>query len=175
MKKIIIALLVCALAALPALAEGFGFREGIAWGMALEEAREAEDMANAEVEREAGFDVLEIEDVEVNGFPCDLEYFFRDDALMACTCDYGTEDGAGFDALLDALTAAHGAPEPDADPERWRVLEDILYGEMDDRPADSFACWTLEDGTFIALVEDAGDASITLGFYDELKLVESYL
>ncbi|MBR7188687.1 MAG: hypothetical protein IKD53_09040 [Clostridia bacterium] len=177
MKRVLTALLALALTALPALAESesFAVRGGITWGMTVQEVLDAEDGSRAEAEREAGFDVLELDDVELYGFVGDLEYFFSADALAACVCEYEAKSsGADFPSLEQALTDDYGAPL-ESDVERWNLLEDILDGEMESRRADRFSSWQLEDGTLVALVEDQEDSELRLGFYDEMRLVEGLL
>jgi len=175
MKRIVILLLIVALAVASAAAEGtaFSFR-GTAWGMTAQEVRDAEK-GKPDADTEAGFDVLEYEDVTLYGFECDIDYWLRDDALRAVTCEYDTEDTkADFESIQAAVQADFGEPiEPDT--ERWMLMKDILDGEFGERRVDNYVCWQLADDTLVTLVEDAEDESIELGFFDELKLVEAML
>ena len=176
MKRIIAILAIVALLAACALAEGgFALREGVAWGMTRQQVLDAEGNPQAEADHEAGFDILEIEDAALYDSVCDLEYFFRNDALVACACDFDAGGGqADFARLNEALTGQYGAAlEPDT--ERWHLLEDILDGEMESRSIGSYACWQPEDGTFVALVEDAGDGDVGLYFYNETAIIETAL
>lgn len=176
MKRIMIWLVLACVIAGATLAEGgFSFREGVAWGMTPDQVLAAEGNPRAEADREAGFDILEIEDAALYGGTCDLKYFFKRDALLAAACEYEDADpAAAFARLSKALTAEFGAPL-DPDTERWLLLEDILDGEMASRAMDAFASWQTEDGSFVALVEDAADGSVGLYFYNETAVVETAL
>lgn len=173
MKKFLIFALLLALLTVSALAEGeaFNLRNGVTWGMSRAQVLEAEGDPAADSDREAGFDTLEIEDIDVYGARGELEYWFLEDRLVAAVYDFDFARAEATPAAAEeALRQKYGEPAG-TDAARWKALEDILDGESEPRPTDAFLSWELPDGTYIALAVEADDREARIGFYDEARLL----
>ena len=116
MKKTLAALMVlCLMFSTMALAEtpAFTLRNGITFGMDMDQVMSAEPSGRYEIDREAtriGIDFyeLEYEHVMENNVPVDLKYLFADNALVAVCMNYETWD-ISYAQLTEELTAKYGA------------------------------------------------------------------
>ena len=180
MKRLItiaLALLICGAAL--AEAGGPGLRAGIAWGMTQEAVLAAEQPADYEVEsRAGGAQVLEIEDMELDGVAYDLEYCFVSGVLTAMNCEFDAEDITP-QALAERLDGQYGSRGA-GDTGRFCALMGALVGGQyaltgELRDGDFFFDWSGPDGTYVALTnrlsEDGDD--IAIFFFDAAALLDA--
>lgn len=139
----------------------FSFRNGIAWGMSVEEVLAAEGNPKCEVEDEDDAQSIEIEDVEYGDAKCDLDYEFLDNELFMITLDFDTEEETiTFDDLKAKLVEVYGEPGEFSDEVKAELEEEDL------EDLDSISSWTLADGTNIWLMEDTDEHDIEIVFTD---------
>ena len=171
MKKLIALLLVLALMGCAALAEGqaFSFRNGVAWGMTLDEVLAAEGNPEYDVydTNNSGITGVEIDDVSVAGVEADLMYNFMNGSLVMCGYEFDAED-ITIDALAEQLAGEYGL-ESEADLAAIAEVYSIMFGAgsmteefLSVRPT---RCWLLEDGTFLLLIAYSDD-DIDLAYID---------
>ena len=171
MKKLIALLLVLALMGCAALAEAqaFSFRNGVAWGMTVDEVLAAE--GNPEYETfNSGDGVmtgLEIDDATAAGVEADLMYNFTNGRLVMCGYEFDAED-VTIDALAEQLAVKYG-PASESDFAAVVEIYNIMFGpgKMTEEflTERSSRCWMLEDGTILLLIAYSDDA-IDLAYMD---------
>lgn len=117
MKKIltilvVLMLVLTAVAAAPAEQESFTFRNGIVFGMSMDEVIAAETARYHEIDNEhthgpVSFVEVEYEHVKENNIRADVEYLFVQDKLVAIRVNYETRD-ISYRQLKADLTQKYG-------------------------------------------------------------------
>ncbi|MBR4458974.1 MAG: hypothetical protein IKS31_08445 [Clostridia bacterium] len=169
MKKLITLLTVICLltAAVAAFAENpdapFTLRDGITFGMAPDEVIAVEGNRGCEWETERTraftFTTLEYEHAMDHGTPCELRFFFLDNALVAVKGSLETRD-ASYEKILADLTGFLGEPAP-LDPAE---LGNAVYA-VDDDGRPEYGALVFTSGTVKAVLERDGD-DIEVTFLD---------
>ena len=164
MKKTLAALMVlCLMFSTMALAEtpAFTLRNGITFGMDMDQVMSAEPSGRYEIDREAtriGIDFyeLEYEHVMENNVPVDLKYLFADNALVAVCMNYETWD-ISYAQLTEELTAKYGASVA----VDMKTLGKGIYAVDDDghvkRHSEAWNCGNV----MIVLENDGEDLEVT--------------
>lgn len=138
MKKLLTVLVVLLLAASaiaaapPEEQEAFTFRNGVVFGMSMEEVIATETVRYHEIDHEhthgpVSFVEVEYEHVRENDIRADLEYLFENDRLVAIRLGYETRD-ISYEQLKTELTERYGeAGEVDLE-----LLGNGIYAVDDD-------------------------------------------
>lgn len=167
MKKLFALLSVLCLltvAAVAAFAEApaqnpINLRNGITFGMTPEQVIAAEG-PNCERDTERTpafvFTKLEYEHVMDQGVPCELQYIFIDNALVAVKANYDKRD-ASYQEMLAQMTALLGEPVP-LDP---AALGNAIYAVDDDGHPEFGALGFTFGDMMLVLENDGGDTQVT--------------
>ena len=165
MKKLFaLVLCLCMLLTAAAFAEDqkpFTVRNGVTFGMTLDQVTATETVRYHDLDREdtrgkVTFTELEYENVTENGVRCDVTYLFVEDALAAVKINYETRD-IGYDQVKAALTALYGEAAP-LDP---AALGNGIYAVDDDgKPERQAEAWT-SGSVMIVLELDEDEIDLT--------------
>lgn len=164
MKKMIAILmaLTLVLAAAAAVAEEktFTFRDGVTFGMNLDQVI-AKETGRYEIENEhthgpVTFTELEYENVAVNNKPADLKYLFIGDALVAIRIDF-KEGAVSYDQAKSELTAISG----EAAPVDLAKLGNGIYAVDDDGRLEGKAEAIVSGNAMIIIEEDKDEVDVT--------------
>jgi len=146
----------------PAQTEAAPFTvRGMTFGMTLEQVIAAETAGRYELDNErtlgpVTFTKLEYEDVRENGVPCDVNYLFVNDLLVAAKINYDTDD-IGFDQLKADLTRLYGES---AGLDTAALGNGIYAVDDDGRSESKVEAWTSGD-VMIVLEKDDDDLDVT--------------
>ena len=165
MKKVIATLMVLvmmAAAGVAALAEEntFSFREGVTFGMKMDQVIAAET-GRYEIDKErthgpVDFDELEYENILVDGKPADLTYLFINDALVAIRVSF-EERAVTFDQAKADLAAISGETAP----VDLNKLGNGIYAVDDDGRLEAKAEEIVSGNLMIILEADEDDVDVT--------------
>ena len=164
MKKAlaILVALTMVIAAATALAEGntFTFRNGITFGMNMDQVMAAETGRN-EIDNEhthgpVDFGELEYEHVTVDNKPADLKYLFVGNELVAIRIDF-EERAVSFDQARADLTARYG----EAGPVNLATLANGIYAVDDDGRLEARAEAIVSGNLMIIIEEDEDEVDVT--------------
>jgi len=164
MKKTmaILMTLVMVIAAGAAIAEEstFTFRDGVTFGMNMNQIIAAET-GRYEIDKEhthgpVDFDELEYEDVLVESRQADLKYLFISDELVAIRVSF-EERAVTFDQAKADLTAIYGETVP-VDPD---MLADGIYAVDDDGRLEAKAEAIVSGNLMIIIEEDEDEVDVT--------------
>ena len=164
MKKMLAILMALAmiLAATAALAEenAFTFRNGITFGMNMDQVMAAET-GRYEIDSEnthgpVSFAELEYEHVMVDNKPADLKYYFVGNELVAIRVDF-EERAVTFDQVKADLTALAG----EAAPVDLAKLANGIYAVDDDGRLEAKAEAITTGNVMIIIEEDKDEVDVT--------------
>ena len=147
--------------AVPAEEAVFTFRNGVTFGMKMDDVISAESSMFYEIDKErtrgpVTFMELEYEKVTENNVRADLSYLFVDDALVAIRVDYETRD-ISYAQLKAALTAEYGET---AQLDR-AVLGNGIYA-VDDDGRPEYRSEAIVSGNLVIVLElDEDDIDVT--------------
>ncbi|MBR0463909.1 MAG: hypothetical protein IJJ23_05940 [Clostridia bacterium] len=165
MRKLIAVMISLCLLCGAAAAAGqtpFTVRNGVAFGMVMDDVIATESVPYQEIENETTrgpvtFVELEYEDITENGLQADLKYMFVDDALAAVVFSYDEEDaGVSYDVVRESLVGQYGESS---------ALDLALLGNgvyaLDDhgRLEGQTEAWTIGD-VMIVLERDEDDFDV---------------
>ena len=165
MKKLI-AILALAVMLLTALtigagAEGTQLRNGVTFGMDMDQVMAAEPARYHEIDRErthgpVAFWELEYENVQEMGARADLKYLFVGNALVALRVDF-EDRSIGYEQVKAELTAQYGAAKaPDL-----TKLGNGIFAADDDGHLEWGAEAFEKDGMMVILERDDDDVTVT--------------
>ena len=164
MKKTLAILMVLAMVftAMAALAEekAFTFRNGITFGMNMDQVMAAEsgryEIDNEHTHGPVDFAELEYEHVMVNNKPADLKYLFVGNELVAIRVDF-EERAVSFDQAKADLTALAG----EAAPVDLAKLANGIYAVDDDGRLEVKAEAIVSGNVMIIIEEDEDEVNVT--------------
>ena len=163
MKKLFAILTaLCMLLSAAALAEApaFTLRNGITFGLNMDQIMSAEPTRYHEIDTEhtrgITFDTLEYENVTENGARADLTYFFVGNELVALRVEHEARD-ISYDALKTLLTNTYG----ESAPVDLTKLGNGVYAVDDDGRLEARAEAWISGQVMIVLEQDEDDLAVT--------------
>lgn len=129
----------------------FRFRDGIRWGMNMQQVRALETEPMTERSMQSWSIMLTDGKVAVSRFTADLVFMFREDRLLMASYEFaqGTQDA--FQYLGGALSSLYGE-KADAEPLKIKALMDAINpNRYKIELIQQASCWSTGDGTTIYL------------------------
>lgn len=146
----------------------FAFRDGITWGISMENVLTLES-GEAYSDSVGESVVLRYGQVSVSNYSATLSYIFQDNILVSAFYYFEDSSLRDYFYLLSALSSKYGDPiSPDIN--RQTTLFCLLG--IPEEEAYKLANWELADGTYIALFSpDGDDTDFVLMYFDEESLL----
>ena len=132
--------------------EDFRFRDGIRWGMTMQQVKALENENMVERSNQEWSIMVTTEKVAVSRFTADLVFMFRQDQLRMITYEFQRPDAeADFQYLAGALSSVYGEKQ-EADPSVVKTLMDAINpGRYQTEQMTQAYAWIRSDGTAIFL------------------------
>ena len=132
--------------------EDFRFRDGIRWGMTMQQVKALENENMVERSNQEWSIMVTTEKVAVSRFTADLVFMFRQDQLRMITYEFQRPDAeADFQYMAGALSSLYGEKQ-EADPSVVKTLMDAINpGRYRLEQMDQTYAWIRGDGTAIFL------------------------
>ena len=132
--------------------EDFRFRDGIRWGMSMQQVKALEQEEMLERSNQDWSIMVTREKVAVSRFTADLVFMFRQDRLKMITYEFQRQDAAAdFQYLTGALISIYGEKQ-DADPLMIKTFMDAINPGRYQLDRIREACaWIRNDGTAVFL------------------------
>ncbi len=134
----------------------FRFRDGIRWGMNMQQVSALETQPMTERSMNSWSIMLTNGRVVVSRFTADLVFMFRDDRLMMISYEFPQEKEDSFQYLTGALSSLYGEKD-DAEPLKIKALMDAINPNRYRIEQITRACeWKNGDGTTVYLYYYSG-------------------
>ena len=131
--------------------KAFRFRDGIRWGMNMQQVRALETEPMTERSMQSWSIMLTDGKVAVSRFTADLVFMFREDRLLMASYEFaqGTQDA--FQYLGGALSSLYGE-KADAEPLKIKALMDAINpNRYKIELIQQASCWSTGDATTVYL------------------------
>ena len=129
----------------------FRFRDGIRWGMNMQQVSALETQPMTERSMNSWSIMLTNGRVAVSRFTADLVFMFRDDRLLMISYEFPQEKQDSFQYLTGALSSLYGE-KADAEPLKIKALMDAINPSRYRIEQITRACeWKNVDGTTVYL------------------------
>lgn len=160
----------------PAFAAGeFSIRNGITWGMSMEEVKRLEGKVTEDGEAidESGNSSLYYPDDAASCFTADMQYYFYKDRLFMLKYRFWyyqndlSEEQVGI-YLKEALTSLYGEGRHASyeDLDRFLLLTDVTDTWLEDNPFERMLLWDLPEDTTLILLRQVDDIMLIYHRYD---------
>lgn len=131
----------------------FVFRNGITWGMSVEEVQEKEGVWDIEAFYNYDFncDVFPLLGVTVSDFEASLAYCFKDSQLFSCiyaVVDPYSNPNIVFDCLIQSLSKKYGTPEICSDLVFQHIIDHAFAPDLFSPDSNIFQ-YSTEDDTWV--------------------------